>query len=128
MVGETQPWVSVADRRLVARWVAARCLGRATVRDGDGEVLRDPWLEKKKKNKQTNKPWVYDTWPEKQTDGRRVPTARSGKVRLPRPPARPTSFFFLFSLFLVENQVLLGVDFFVIFFSLTKVSYSYWWA
>jgi hypothetical protein len=55
--GETQSWVLVADRRLVARWVAARWTGlRATARarDGDGEVmLRDPRPKKKKKKEPT---------------------------------------------------------------------------
>jgi hypothetical protein len=101
-----------------------RCLGRATARDDDSEVLRDPWSgrkknrgsEKQEKKKQTV--GLRDPRPEKQEKKNLRPTA--GKMARPLPPSfffLLSSFFFLFSFFLVENLVLLGVEFFCAFFS-----------
>jgi hypothetical protein len=109
MAGETQPWVSVAGRRLAARWVAARCLGSKRQRDMGlvgGEILParpngDPKSPEGKKKKK--KPWVS------QTHGRRDPAEGLGGQ-----PGRsalhhgflPSSFFFSFLSSLVENQLL----------------------
>jgi hypothetical protein len=94
------------------------------------------------KKKKKNKPWVAGK-KKKKTVGLRDPRPVSPSGETARPsseirqgeaadPLRdplPSSFFFLFSFFLVENQVLLGIDFFLcIFFSLAAVSCSYWWA
>jgi hypothetical protein len=92
-------------------------MARKTKKKTKQIVGRRPTAGKTKRKKQTMGLAVCETHRQRvPTARRRDPTARSGKVRLPR----PTSFFFLLSLsfFLVENQVLLGIDFFCAFFSL----------
>jgi hypothetical protein len=84
-----------------------RCLGRATERDGDGEVLRDPWLEKK--NRGSTRPMAGESQRRDGENQRQGEAAETHFLLL-------SSFFFLFYFFLLENQVLLGVDFFMHFF------------
>jgi hypothetical protein len=91
----------VAGRRLVAR-----CLGKATVRDGNGEVrLRTHGREKKKTHTHTHKPWVSN---ETQRD--------------PARPLRGSFFFLFFSSFFLLLSSLIGYcmvqNGFVHFFSL----------
>jgi hypothetical protein len=90
-----------------------RCLGRATARDDNGEGQRRRGCEthgnEEKKNCGFARPTAGKTRKKKKNNLR--PTA--DKMARPLPP----SFFFLFSFFLVENLVLLGVEFFCVFFS-----------
>jgi hypothetical protein len=107
---ETQPWVSVAGRRLVARWVATRCLGSERWRDMRlvaGEILParpngDPKSPEGKKKKK-KKPWVSQT--HSQRDLAEGLDGRPGWSTLHR-GFLPSSFFFSFLSSLVENQLL----------------------
>jgi hypothetical protein len=110
-----------------------RCLGRATARDDDGgttaaRCCETHGQEEKKKNRGSARPTAGKTRKEKTNRGSTRPTAgktRKKKKTISDPrPARwrdpflhLSSFFFLFSFFLVENLVLLGVEFFCAFFS-----------
>jgi hypothetical protein len=75
--------------------------------------LRDPRPEKQEKKKQTV--GLRDPRPEKQEKKKKtISDPRPARWR--DPFLHLSSFFFLFSFFLVENLVLLGVEFFVHFF------------
>jgi hypothetical protein len=118
--GEGRRWRGAA--RLMARkkkpWVC-ETHGRKNKKKKQTVGLRDPRPEKQeKKKKQTV--GLRDPRLEKQGKKKKQTVGLSaGKMARPlRDPFLISSFFFLFSFFLVENLVLLGVEFFCAFFSL----------
>jgi hypothetical protein len=96
-----------------------------TVRDDDGEAARPMVMKKKKlwvckthgrKNKKRkNKPWVCETHGRKNKKKKKKTISDPRQARWRDPFLHLSSFFFLFSFFLVENLVLLGVEFFCTF-------------